>query len=247
MDFWDKLAKITAETSTKSRAAKAAGLPASAISNYISKRQMPRADKAFSLARALGVPLEWLINDAQDWPPPKPKEQPSLRDIADGDLLREIATRERRAILEFYEAIKAAESIDWKRATEELRSLQPADPLPDRVQQAMMALLSVELKFARSQHDFSLYMFSILNHDSLPGGDRKFEDLTGGPGFALKRLEDREDITRFHQLAKSRPEWTGSPWRKSLLAYHSAEQEHHRRLHQARSPTRSVVPEHKSP
>jgi len=237
----EKLRRLT-EDKNKAEVARKAGLKATMISDYISKEYVPRADIALKMARALQVPLEWLVDDAQDWPPPKPKEQPSVRDIADSELLREVATRERHAILEFYEAAEGAESIDWKRATEELESLQAADPLPDRVQQAIMALLSVQAKFSRVTMDFSVHFFSTLNHESLPGSDRSIDDMQAGPAFALGRLDNREDVKHFHELVKNRPEWIESPWRWRLMEYHSLEYEHFRRI---AGPARYTKPEEK--
>jgi transcriptional regulator with XRE-family HTH domain len=78
MKFHEKLSRLTAGKN-KSALAEGAGLPASAVSNYIFKRQMPRGDKALALARVLGVPLEWLVDDAQDFPPPSAHPLPAAR------------------------------------------------------------------------------------------------------------------------------------------------------------------------
>ena len=48
------------------------GLAPTAISNYIASGSIPRADIALKIARAVGVPLDWLIDDSQDFPPPMP-------------------------------------------------------------------------------------------------------------------------------------------------------------------------------
>jgi len=44
----------------------------------------PLASKAVRIARALGVPAEWLFDDEADWPPPEqPEADPRLRKIRD--------------------------------------------------------------------------------------------------------------------------------------------------------------------
>jgi len=42
--------------------------------------QRPRIDLGLKLAHLFGVPLDWLADDGQDWPPPKSDEQ-SAADI----------------------------------------------------------------------------------------------------------------------------------------------------------------------
>ena len=80
--------------------------------------------------------------------------------------------------------------------------------------------------------DFDVPFFSTLNHQALPGGDRSLRDLQTGPGFALKKLEDREEIKRFYDLVRTRPEWIESPLRQILLAYHTAGRDHAQRIAQ---------------
>lgn len=41
-----------------------------AISNIINKKSDVRVSTALKVARALNVPLDWLADDSQDWPPP---------------------------------------------------------------------------------------------------------------------------------------------------------------------------------
>lgn len=54
----------------KSEISRQAGLSPTAYCNYVHSRgTIPRADIALRLARAMGVSVEWLIDDNQDWPP----------------------------------------------------------------------------------------------------------------------------------------------------------------------------------
>jgi plasmid maintenance system antidote protein VapI len=68
MTFAEKLARLT-EDRLKTRVSRKAGLPPAAISDYIAKGNTPGADTALRLARVLGVSVEWLIDNDQEWPP----------------------------------------------------------------------------------------------------------------------------------------------------------------------------------
>ncbi len=50
--------------------AESVGLPRTSIRNAVNTGQVPRVDKAIKIARALGVPADWLFDDARPWPPP---------------------------------------------------------------------------------------------------------------------------------------------------------------------------------
>ncbi len=47
-----------------------AGLPESMLDSLINKKQRPGVTRAIMLARALEVPVDWLFDDSQPWPPP---------------------------------------------------------------------------------------------------------------------------------------------------------------------------------
>lgn len=68
MNINDKLARF-AETTKMSAIARRVGVNHSTISKYVSGQSHPRYDVALRLARALNVSPEWLIDDAQEWPP----------------------------------------------------------------------------------------------------------------------------------------------------------------------------------
>lgn len=80
MTFKEKLSRLT-EDMIKARISRRAGLPPNAINDYINKGHTPGAHNAVSLARALGVDVGWLIDDAREWPPvrvetPTPTREP---------------------------------------------------------------------------------------------------------------------------------------------------------------------------
>lgn len=74
MTFTEKLARLT-EAYHKNRLSRRCGLPSTAITDYINKGTTPRSDNALKIARALGVSVEWLIDDEQEWPPVKTDAQ----------------------------------------------------------------------------------------------------------------------------------------------------------------------------
>src|SRR3954471_10095372 len=107
VDFFEKLKRRAAEIN-KSKAGIAAGLKANTISSYLAKRSVPRADIAFKIARALDVPLDWLLDDAQGWPPP-PVNKPTLAVTSDDDLMAEVRRRYRFQAVRLYAAMERAE------------------------------------------------------------------------------------------------------------------------------------------
>ena len=132
MRFAEKLAKLT-ENGGKAKLSQKAGLPSTAISDYISKGNvLPRVDKALSLARALAVPLEWLADDAQGWPPPEPTSPPSASDLSDRKLMGEVVRRRRLVRMNALESLEIAEGTDWASVRRAIPSVPKGGPLtPD--------------------------------------------------------------------------------------------------------------------
>lgn len=93
MKLAEKLGKLTQERN-KAELSRTAGLPATAISDYVSKGYIPKADTALKLARALEVPVEWLIDDEADFPVPEPAAAPkTIRDFHDLELIADLGRR----------------------------------------------------------------------------------------------------------------------------------------------------------
>ena len=88
MTFTEKLKRLAAEIN-QSKAAKSVGLAPSTIGAYIAKGSIPRGDIAVKLARALNGPVDWLCDDARDWPPPTTMAAP----LSNEELLVELARR----------------------------------------------------------------------------------------------------------------------------------------------------------
>lgn len=62
----------------------------SAIGDAAKKGQMPKADKAVKIAKALEVPCDWLFNDERDWPPP---DRMAAALLSEMELAEELARR----------------------------------------------------------------------------------------------------------------------------------------------------------
>lgn len=68
MTFNEKLRRLT-EDKKKTVLSIRCGLPRTAISDYCAKRCKPSCVTVLAISRVLGVDLEWLIDERQEWPP----------------------------------------------------------------------------------------------------------------------------------------------------------------------------------
>lgn len=129
MTFQEKLRRRVDELGLNmARAARLVGLPSTAISAYLAKKDsIPRADIALKIARALDVPLEWLVDDSAEWPPPTSA-------LTDARLLAaELGRRMAPVVVPLLSHIIEAEGVDWVAAAQELMSLDPRKPLSERL------------------------------------------------------------------------------------------------------------------
>lgn len=179
MNFAEKLSRAT-EGKNKQRVGVEAGLPPTAISDYISKGHLPRADKLLSLARVLGVPLDFLLDDSRDWPPPDSSHdtRASVQDAPIGDLIAELAKRFRLDLLEAMRRADEAEREDWSVVARELKKLKKGQrPSP-----------AISAKLAGLYELFNLVSFVLMRydvrvaadflHEKMPGRDRPIESMT---------------------------------------------------------------------
>lgn len=128
MRFGEKLARLTIGRN-KQQVGRAAGLPATAVSDYIAKGHMPRADKGVSLARELDVSPAWLFDDGKDWPPPTAANT-SVAALTSENLIVELASRYKADAVRIWNAIKRADQVEWDNATRTLLSLNEGEELP---------------------------------------------------------------------------------------------------------------------
>jgi transcriptional regulator with XRE-family HTH domain len=132
MKFSEKLAKLT-EGRNRSDLARAVRLPPSILSNYINRGSTPRADIALSVAKALDVPLQWLVDDEQSWPaPPSPAAAMSTAQLAE-----ELSRRSAGIVDAIWEKLRAARGADWVELTLTALALDPSKPIPKALQKQL--------------------------------------------------------------------------------------------------------------
>jgi transcriptional regulator with XRE-family HTH domain len=133
MKFAEKLARLTAEKN-KQKVAIDAGLPPTAISNYITKNNVPRADTALALARALDVQLDWLVDDNRDWPPPPPLSASAL---STAQLAEELSRRSTGIVDAIWQKLRDARGADWVSVASGILAADPNVPMPPTIQKQL--------------------------------------------------------------------------------------------------------------
>ena len=103
--------------------------------NAIVRGNIPRVNNAIAIAQALNVPVDWLFDDVQDWPPPEPgTERPYL---SDGEMVYE-AQRRVQALIRDLGAAR-------RELREALKAWNPKGPVgkaPPAVQEAALRFCS---------------------------------------------------------------------------------------------------------
>jgi hypothetical protein len=176
MDFTEKLRRRSLEIGNKSKASRAQGLKPNAISSYVAKASLPRADIALKMARALDVPLEWLVDDEQDWPPPK-GDRPAVELLPDDALLEELARRYRLQslrVLKWFETLKRA---DWAEVARRLYTYPPGTKLPGELEAVLSIVFNTGTMAVFAPGNFDPRVYAEEHHADMPGRDRPAEEL----------------------------------------------------------------------
>jgi hypothetical protein len=223
--FAEKIERWTAENQrSRAQLAKNADLEPSVLHNYIKRDSAPMAVTALRLARAMKVPVEWLIDDAQDeWPPPdSEKRGGGIANASDREIMIEAARRYRRAVIDYISAQDAADKFDWKAAADELEKLAPGEPLPAALERAQYIWDTLNLSYVRAQNDYDLAEICAMEHQSLPGGNRPLAELSDAEGGGtFREFTFRVDFDRFHELLAARPEYERSPAVRAAKQYNA--------------------------
>jgi transcriptional regulator with XRE-family HTH domain len=207
--FTEKLKRATQDLN-KAKASISAGLAPTTISNYIATGSTPRADIALKIARAIGVPLDWLVDDTQDWPPPESRRD-GATSFTDQQLLHEIATRLLRAVIDLRAEANRAKAIDWKTAAHDAARVGPRKPLPDSARQAMLTLSSFQVKLSRILQEFDVDFYAIMHHADLPGAALSIADVQHvTSGFVVDDVASLPGVSEFADAIRERPDWNGS-------------------------------------
>lgn len=174
MTFAEKLIKLIGEDS-RARIARKAALQPSILNNYVNRGSAPMARAALQLARALSVPLDWLIDDAQEWPPPDPKEKLSPSLLSDRDLMMEVARRDRLEIIHFLECLDKAEKVDWEAIHREVSTFRDDEPIPPTSREVMGLVVTLFYIHNQLLGRYQPEYFARHNHAAMPGADRPLE------------------------------------------------------------------------
>lgn len=129
----EKLRRLTSGQS-RARLAREAGLKPTAVTNYITRGSMPLADAALKLARAMNVPLDWLLDDDQDWPPPPAQ---SLAAATTLQLTEELGRRLLGVGSIMLARLDRAAATDWIATGEAILRHDPKDNLPKPLREAL--------------------------------------------------------------------------------------------------------------
>ena len=122
------------------------------------------------------MPVEWLIDDEQDWPPPQASR--GAESLTDDELLTEIARRQRILVSRLrknFEEIR--DNIDWLSTAINLYSIPIGKPIPGE--------LHVPMQYARFQMraaEEGTIQYEVLGvaqakHQSLPGSEYSSDEL----------------------------------------------------------------------
>jgi transcriptional regulator with XRE-family HTH domain len=179
MTFAQKLSKLTAGRN-KSAISQAADLPATAISNYINRKYTPSADKALRIARALDVPLDWLVDPDRDLPAPKSTGTLDAGALSDEQLMREVSRRYRIRATALWNALAEIDSINWEDVARKLLSV-PLDVAFSPQLQHFVRLIETtgNEPFGLADYDasFTAEMYNGMPGEDLPEGQLRREQL----------------------------------------------------------------------
>lgn len=148
MNFTEKLGRLT-EDRSKAGVAAEAGLPATAISNYLNKKHIPAADTALKIARVLKVPLEWLVDDEQGWPPPPSAAASAL---TTEQLAGELGSRFIGVGRALFANLLAAQTANWEGMARELLKADPDAEPPETLKKLMALPSQIQALAAELRH-----------------------------------------------------------------------------------------------
>jgi transcriptional regulator with XRE-family HTH domain len=182
--FLEKLHRVS-QGINKSEALRGVGLKPNTISTYLAKKNsLPRADIAFKISRALNVPVAWLLDDDQGWPPPS-IEKPGIGSIGDDELVLELARRYRRLALRCLSIVEVLEKARWEEVARQIFALPFGAKLPAEVEKAREVLWFAATMLEFSKTTFDPKIQADLHHSEMPGSERAPGELD------INSIEDR--------------------------------------------------------
>jgi len=203
-----------------------AGLPDGSVSVYLYRKTIPQPDAARKLAKGLGVPLEWLINEEDESldppPPPPPKSvRPALEDVSTGALLMEVARRYRRTAVDMHTILANLETKQrpWLQWAITAWCSNFAGQEPPNAAAKFEAVLETERVVNSLHQGPDMGRFCTLYHDELPGAELDPAELLP---LALqdryRRIcETNVGYDAFLGYAKVRARWRAEPESRKQL------------------------------
>lgn len=111
---------------TRTQIATDASIPLTTLGDYIRRGAEPMSSAALRLARTLRVPLEWLIDDSAELPPPN-----------EGYVASELGERLRPLGTSMFLKIAKARKVDWVEVGRQLLQLQEDDPIAPKLREKL--------------------------------------------------------------------------------------------------------------
>jgi len=175
------------------------------------------------LARALGVPTDWIIDDEQGFPPP-PSDADGVAQADNETLMLEVARRYRLEVLDFLQKIEETKAYNIPALIDQMRTNRPEKTSipPEAINVGSLYFLYLQILGRWDVDTFAQY-----RHSQLPGAEidpklltikgiaEKFDSVAGKGGFKdivsgfLARFSDKdvrelsEPQHRKHQLVAS--------------------------------------------
>lgn len=195
MTFAQKLKNLV-EGESRARLARRAGLTPSMLNSYVNRGSEPLAGAALKLSKALGVPLNWLIDDdREEWPPPK-ESKPSAAQLPDEDLFLEMARRYRLFTVRMRTLFERLEKVDPVAVGERLLRVRMDEEIPLELRTVADTIYELARGIVEERSKFDFYIFASERHSQLPGSDRDPHSL-----------DDRSMSIEYGNLLEKEPAW----------------------------------------
>jgi transcriptional regulator with XRE-family HTH domain len=182
--FAEKIVRWIAEKGVSRAAlAKTAKIGPSVLNNYVKERQSsPMAENALRLSRAMQVPLDWLVDNSRDWPPPAQGSQGSIEsqliNVPLSSLLHELARRYRLDTLDVLPDLVEAQETDWSKVFAEAKDLAEGEPIPQSLARELQLLGKISSGVLAVLVRYDVHIAADFRHHELPGADRPPETLS---------------------------------------------------------------------
>ena len=156
------------------------GVSPQVLSNYL-RGALPKPEKIYKLSELLELPLEWLLDDAEDsMDPPGGPGRRDLSEVPRGLLIEELNRRDLQAAKALGRLIDRAESLPWERAAAWLLRKQHVEKVPAEYAPVVENFKAISESITRNHH--------LLGRS---GSASSLEDELGLGSLIANQLEGR--------------------------------------------------------